>query len=476
MSGLGLNSFQFAIGRKRIDITKDTLHEKVNENYILSFDSELKLIKTKDLNDKTWFLIGYAFQTDDNLPSPEKQITLTNTNSIPEITKDWGGRWLLINNDIKIYLDAGGSLGCFYSQLDGEVWISSSVAILKDLQNTSLKQAPRIQHSKGMDFYPGPLTKYKNIFRLLPGQILHVNDDDISIKFTPSLERMHFENDEEAYEFIQTRLTTYLKNIYKAEKDLWLPLTAGFDSRLILSAVHKANIEVTIYTFDKPFYLISGADKRIPKILANKLEYEYKYIKREGFSEDRMNTFDYHTAEMIPGIDRTYYAYNQFRSIPDSAFILRGGMFEVGRCFYYELLDSNVQNAKDSILKSFNFDKNHKNSFAHFDSINNWINWIEKYPIDEIDWRDRFYLEQRVGSWLSSIEQALDLTGLRRVHVANCYKILSAFASFPEKIKAEGTNYKALINNMSPNLLNIPINPSDSYFRRGIAKAIRTLK
>lgn len=465
------NTFQFIIGREPVSVSNKTLHIKITNHLSLSYDSNLPVSEFQDKENNTWWLIGWCFQTNHSYPDLKSQITSNSTTDIRDASKDWVGRWVLTNGDA-LYMDAGGSLGCFYTTIKNETWVSSSVTLLS---KTTTKTASKIVHGQGLDFYPGPYTIYKGVYRLLPSQTLKALDNKIEITHNP-LSKVSFSNYEDTLDFIEKRLITTIQNIAKKENDIWLPLTAGYDSRLILSAVYKSGVNVTTYTFDKPFTYMSKADKKIPQLLARDLGFKHVIIKKGDYSQKRLNDFDTHSGDMTQGIDNKYYALGQWEKIPESAFILRGGMFELSRCYYYGKLDAHQEQARESIYKAFKFNSYHKNSIAHINSISDWVEWTKNNSDTSVDWRDQFYHDQRIGSWLSSIEQGLDLTGRRRVHVANCHNLFTALLALPLNIRKSGKHYTDLINKMSPNLLKYPINPRDPFLIRGARRIIRKIK
>ncbi len=75
-------------------------------------------------------------------------------------------------------------------------------------------------------------------------------------------------------------------------------------------------------------------------------------------------------------------------------------------------------------------------------------------------------MEQRVCGWLSTIEQALDLTGTERIHIANCSSIIATLLSITKDTKYTNKHYEDLIHRMAPQLLKYPINPQDSLKNR----------
>ena len=105
-------------------------------------------------------------------------------------------------------------------------------------------------------------------------------------------------------------------------------------------------------------------------------------------------------------------------------------------------------------------------------ALQEWRAWTEISEHPEIDWRDRFYIEQRLGTWASSTEQALDLSPCVRVPLASCGRYMSAVLQIPEHIRQDSAHQVELIRRMATSLLEYPFNPKDPLIRR-IPRAMR---
>jgi hypothetical protein len=148
-------------------------------------------------------------------------------------------------------------------------------------------------------------------------------------------------------------------------------------------------------------------------------------------------------------------------------------VFEIGRCFYHRKFPHPVDDLFVAIANRFHFGEFHASSFAHLSGIAEWIDWISRTPVPGLDWRDRLYLEQRIGGWVSSIEQALDLTPYERAYIANSHAYMTTALSLPEDTRRSAGHHIALIHRMAPDLLDFPFNPGD---HRKIVLARRRLR
>ena len=96
--------------------------------------------------------------------------------------------------------------------------------------------------------------------------------------------------------------------------------------------------------------------------------------------------------------------------------------------------------------------------------VREWLEWALQHPQQNLDWRDRFFIEQRQAGWLSSKEQLYDLGVLDRFPVLNAARTY-AFLLGLEPSQRHGSVVQAeLIRRVAPELLRYPFNPPDRHF------------
>jgi hypothetical protein len=76
-----------------------------------------------------------------------------------------------------------------------------------------------------------------------------------------------------------------------------------------------------------------------------------------------------------------------------------------------------------------------------------------------MDWRDRFYLEQRLAGWASSNAQGIDSTGRELVHLASCQALISDLLAIPRELRCRGQHQRDLVAAMAPELARFPTTP-----------------
>ena len=138
--------------------------------------------------------------------------------------------------------------------------------------------------------------------------------------------------------------------------------------------------------------------------------------------------------------------------IPQDATVLGGGVFEVGRQFFHRRLPPDLgdpASMADLVVGRL---------AGYPDGVREWTDWVVGGP-EPMDWRDRLYLEQRVGGWLSSSVQGVDVTGRLEVHLANNRAFISELLAIPVQERLDGAHQRAMIARLAPQLARFPVNP-----------------
>lgn len=463
---MNLHNKQFLLGTKPVKIKENWNTVKINDSFYLSCCPNLLIKTAKDLNGVNWYLLGLAIQTELDKQEPIDEIGKFKSTDISEIYQSWAGRWVLIGNN-EVHLDCSGLLGCFYSDGNEEKWISSSLAILQEIG--AYKERPeKLKHGTGIEWYPLPMTRLDGVKKLLPSQTLELGT--FKPKYRPLPKPQNNNSYEEIIGKIQLKMKTSLINVSKLKKEIYVPLTSGYDSRLVLAATQDAKIKVNSFTQDHS--KITTSDIVVPKKMSKVCGIKHSFIKQSDFSKEKEITYDKHTGRNINDADRKMVSYGQWDWVKSGEIILRGGIFEVARCFYWNSMSSQL--SVDTIMKGHHLELN-PHSF-NYKALVEWETWVKETPTDGLDWRDRFYLEQRVAGWLSSIEQSLDLTDTERFYVINSHNIISLLLSVPEEKRKITQHHVDLINNMSPEILKFPFNPNEPIIKRIKNKVSRISK
>lgn len=457
---------QFLIGNQPKQVKEDWKTVRLGDSFFLSHCPGLLAASAKDLNGETWHLLGLAVQTDKEKEDPLTEISRSATSQIRDIYKSWTGRWILISA-AEVHIDFYGMIGCFYATVNEARWISGSLAILQEIGGFT-PRPETLKHKSSIEWYPLPTSKFEGVSKLLPTQILNLKTFRVEARaLAQPIAGLSYEA---IVEKLEDKLKFALVNASRFAKRIFIPLTAGYDSRLLLAITHAAGIKAETYTTGHHY--ISHADATLPAKLSKMAGYRHHYIKKGRFSKEKEALYDYHTARNTADIDRLKFSHGQWNPFGKGDLILRGGGFEVGRCIYWKRTGADFTIA--SVLKSvrLGYDPEAYSTKAFLE----WMNWAAQTPTEGVDWRDRFYIEQRVAGWLSGVEQSLDLTETECFYLVNCHDIVSLLLSIPVEKRKATAHHIDLIRKMSPALLKHPFNPPDSDFRKLQKKMIRISK
>jgi hypothetical protein len=219
---------------------------------------------------------------------------------------------------------------------------------------------------------------------------------------------------------------------------------------------------------------MSHADLTLPPKLAEFAGFRHVLIRPGNRDRGKEAMYAAHTSDGWADRDKDFICRGQWDQFNETDIILRGAGMEVG-CprasrWHFSVPTENPWKVPpvEQILEEYGQDP--IAPLAH--ALQEWRTWTEKTPHPEVDWRDRFYIEQRLGVWASSIEQELDLSPCDRVYLSNSGRYMSSVLQIPESIRQTSTHQVELIRRMAPVLLALPFNPRDSLIRR-IPKSIR---
>lgn len=470
-----IDNKQFIICRDKIR-RKDFCALMLDQGYILYYHKSLKVKKARD-----YVLIGLAFSI-----SPDYPVGEDLAKPLEEQIRMWGGRFIVYQNG-RIYTDATKSLGIFYLLNDDVRVISSSVHLLAEIYHLKRKNDFELSFEAGgiaSDFYPGPCTPFAGMHRLMQYEkIDFFAKDFVSEDKTEWNEAYKKYTAKQLTEQLIQYETYMMKQVNREYNNIYVPLTGGWDSRCVGAICKKADIPFSTFTElrskESHGVKFSKGDKEIPQIVANAWNVKWKLLEYHDMNENRLQEIVKHSMGMIRNANLFTYAYNQYPEEKDSGIILHGSIWELSREFYGNSVsgDYKTSRGQEKNLRSW-LGAMLDSSSVHRESIQTWMNDVQtKGPIN-MKWFDRFYFDQRLGCWLSDLNQALDLIAFDRISPINNYEVISILMSYPEKIRRSSAHQKMIIHMCTPEVDRIPVNPKplSKRIKTEIIGRIRTCK
>jgi hypothetical protein len=465
---MSLHRRQFVIAATPVSIDESWRSVPIGGGLHLSYHQALPVEDTRDRDGGTWHLLGIALQADPLQAPPLAEIARTRTHEVEDLVATWAGRWILVG-DGALRTDAGSLFTCFYGPSEGDgLVVSSSPALIRD-QIGAGELSPPLRYEQGMDWFPPPASRFGRIRRLLPSQALALSNGERPVWPRPLMATRAEAPYDETLEQLETEIRTVLRNLAGTERRMWLALTGGYDSRVLLAALWREELDFATFTFEVPG--MSDADRVLPSLLAKEAGVPHHFIGREHFDVDRVRTFEAHIAGHTADLGRELYAFRQYDQLPANGVEILTTLFELGSGYYGQKLPSKPDEVVRSIEQAFGFAEHHAESFAHREGIREWSRWIEAHPEPAMDWRDRFYWEQRGAGWAGAFFQGNDLI-VESVSPVNCQSIMSAMLGI-DPAKRRGKRWEVdLVYRMAPFLADHPYavgGPLSARLRRGAA-------
>lgn len=428
----------------------------------LTLSCGLSLVYEKHLNvccneDFTALLIGDAWQVHPSKDCPENIIkNFTESTTIEDAyneEKTWCGRYVLIVNDW-LFLDFCGTLGVFYSD---DMRLSNSYRILCEQIGTEVIYPDTLGEGL-MNFVPGPLTPSGLVKRLMPSEIINIKTGEKRVRPLNPDGVWNAENNQERINELEKYFTCSLKNMANHFPDsvFWLALTGGVDSRTLMALLESSGIDYKVFTCWHEG--ISEADIVLPPKLASEVHVPYKFIERreDNYSLGRANEYRRHTGGMADDADKPMFVYGQYQELNTNhqVVLLRSGIWEHS-CNYFKR--KFTRKAALEMEKHFDMAKVFPKSLKHElyrKSLCQWQKLKESDAVNkDINLWDLLYIEQRLGTWLSSIEQGFDMMeGIASVECCNSRLFYSILTGFPDKDKQKKMHEMSIVKQSCPSL------------------------
>lgn len=378
------------------------------------------------------------------------------------------GRYVLLDWP-HLRLDASGLLGVYYWRHGGHTFATSSPALAGLLTQGGRRTAWPFRPA-GLNWFPPPSAPSGGVVRLLRDQRLDIRSGQAHAEARPLVP---MNSEQAAREALSAELVATVTSAAGKATRVWLALTAGLDSRTILAALLASGTRFSAFTFRYPGS--ATQDCILAASICRYLGVPHRIVDPLPFDAGMRRRWEEHTFRSYSDADdRVLFPSGHYRFLEEGEIFMRGGCFEVGRRFYaHHLKGLDLMTATgEQIVRRFERTAAPEASAP----LDRWLGWRRTHD-NGLDLIDAFYLDQRVGGWLSSVEQALDVLPATSLQPANSGRILRALLTPPAAHRASGVLQRGAIRDMAPGLLRFPVNPQ-SFAGRARARAgalVRTL-
>lgn len=425
------------------------------------YNDELEFFNAKK-GRKELVLLGKMFDPFAPKKLPEEILSeIISIKGLIEILKHlqgFSGRWVLVIKDDEEYYvlnDSFAQRQVYYSEK--KILLSSSLKIISeletDLEITQEKEKLLTNPVFARKEYTwlGTSTIFNGISKLLPNHYLNV--------FTKETTRIPFDIEK----FKELDLTIFIEQILKStinyltnNYEVHFPITAGWDSRLILAASKDFINKINFYTFGEDND--TNEDVKISKAFSKKNKLNHQIFQKKPLVEEFLEK--YKEMNYFPRIMKktSIIQHHYFNNYHNSVNI-NGNGGEVFRCFYGNDESYTIPINKLIVLAGYN-----KKFNLFKDDLHEWLQETNKVSkLYKIPILDLFYWEQKMGNWAASASTELDIA-MEEISPFNNRDLLLAFLSVNRKDRIY-PNFKFIrevINNMWSEVLEFPFNADEN--------------
>ena len=430
-------------------------HPLLNTNYVKKENAEL-------------FLIGYIFNPYTRERDEKKLLfniieTGKDFKDISKAISDLSGRFVLLlsyKETVYIFNDAGGLRSVYFTKNNNKIFIGSQPGIfskffeLVKTENYS-EFVNSAYYKNNADFsLPGGVTLYENVQHLVPNHYLNLATFEQQ-RFWPikSIKPDRLDN-------CVSEISELFGNLlYAANKKfkLSLPLTAGYDSRTILSFCKPFISDTYVYTLKYRDLDVSSNDLRLPKLITGSLNICHHIIDCHLEMDQKFLDY-YSTSADLYHDDWAKIAYGLFLHYPKDRVVLKGACSEIVKCWYQNRINrKNIYSGSNLCRLEPGWDKF---KFVS-ETLDKWLEDAKQICLDSnINILDLFVWEHRIGTWQANCQLEWDIA--QEVYSPfNTRPILELMLSIDPKYRQNEKPIflKKIIENSWKELNNFPANP-----------------
>lgn len=310
----------------------------------------------------------------------------------------------IIETEDKIiaFVDYERSYPIFYSQTQYQITVSNSARLIKEICGINQVDATGLLEFTMSGYVTGPNTVYEGLYQLQPGELLYFNKSNQSVVlhryFTYHPCTTELKQEKEYIHELDILFNRIFTDIIQGADGapIWIPLSGGLDSRLIVSKLHQLGYK-NLHTFS--YGPCGNYEAKAAKAVAEHLGVPWHFMssvpsrsRRLFLSQDRIDYWNFADGlSSIPSISE-YEGLMSLREkglLPDDAVLINGqsGDFTTGGHIPIDLLIGTCSVKKMThfmIKKHFNTWRrlNIKDSFLVFE--NKILSLLQLDPSDEL--------------------------------------------------------------------------------------------
>jgi hypothetical protein len=294
-----------------------------------------------------------------------------------------------VEGDEWVFLDPFGSYPCVYD-LEAGVIASTAYAALQSEGaysrrfDTALMKVTKLEAD---DWLPSGTTAHRGLRRLLPNHGLRAGSLT-AIRLWPK--SMSCLSNAPALSSVIAALKASCEAAASLPGPVYLPLTAGYDSRTVLSAAAGLPKQIEAFTL----HTNSIVDLQVARRLAELSDMPHHTLKIDYASDEQQRQWVHRNGHCVGGINMALHP--TLDSFKKPSTLLAGGGGEVARAFYWAGADRGDQTIGPSELL---LRMKLRPVRSTIESTHQWLKSLDGF--DRFTILDLAYVEQRMGAWAS---------------------------------------------------------------------------
>lgn len=389
-----------------------------------------------------------------------KELMIWDYKQFLDIIAKYTGRYVLIyitGRHLYLVTDATATRKAYYCKCKNRLWLASQPYLLAEvlgLRKTQNKSKNKYYNSEDFERLDhtniGNTTYYDEIFQLIPNHYMDIKNFKIQ-RFWPD-NRIEYRPYKEVAIECADIVKGYMEAIISRYK-VMLPVTAGYDTRLLLAGTKDISEQVYYYINRDIGISDNNPDIRIPMKLFSKLKLDFHIIELSPDIDDEFKKI-YFRNNPLASVNYLPHIYNYYMNFYDRVNL--PGNIAAAPWGINQLAEKNV-----NPLTLANLYKLNDYEYA----IEYYSNWLEncKQLCKEcnMDVVRLFYWEERIANWGTQIQIDKDIAQ-EEINVFNSRLLLMNFLSVEKRYNNTPDKLlnKEIIRILWPKLLSLPINPS----------------
>lgn len=466
---------QFIIG-SRIFERDDWVHLPLDDRLFLSVHPDLQITQSFRQNSQL-ILLGYLIDPEHPDWSNEEilQDIHQQCSSFEQLLQGMdhcGGRWVLLYRDdkqLKLLHDPCGMRQVFYAIQPEGVWCASQATTLATQIGAGLDEDQALQaflqspgYRRQENLWPGEGSPFTGIKHLTPNHYLDMRSGKVT-RYWP-ITKIQSIAVQEAVQIANRILIGSIRAI-ATRSEVMLPVTAGWDSRILLAASREVSSRVYYYISLHPGLERGSHDVEIPTRLLAKLGLAFHIHPSMDVMDTTFVTINKQNTQMRD-LAKTRIIYQHYLRSQGKVNI-SGNCSEIAREAYYDY-HPNRELTGQFLAKYL---KLGKQSYV-IQSYDNWLKVLHAEENPGINLLTLFEWEQVYGNWGAMYAAEQDIA-IEEFSPFNNRRLLTTLLSVEHSFGTRNELYREMIRQMWPQTLEEPINPmSVPKFLKNLGKEI----